>query len=207
VLSIPFLIPGPPTVFSYHVPCQVKLSSYPPSLPHSTSHYLTTISHVMVVVCCLLFSLTALPYLTLLGHHFPYHMVCCLIIFFSLFHLTSSVSHYDGYSWSSTWLHLEWTTTQKWRGTPLIQVLRLEDTGFWPRSWGIVAMKSLGPDKVVHTFNPRSLRQIDLWVQDKPGTEHASNTGMVVHTVVGWPAAHMNWVSSGRQTEAEREGN
>lgn len=38
------------------------------------------------------------------------------------------------------------------------------------KSWGIVAMKSLGPDKVVNTFNPRRLRQGDLWVQSQPGT-------------------------------------
>jgi hypothetical protein len=33
------------------------------------------------------------------------------------------------------------------------------------RSWGTVAMKSLGPGKVVHTFNPRRLRQGDLQIQ------------------------------------------
>jgi hypothetical protein len=36
------------------------------------------------------------------------------------------------------------------------------------RSWGIVAMKSLGQGKIVHTFIPRRLRQGDLWVQGQP---------------------------------------
>jgi hypothetical protein len=39
------------------------------------------------------------------------------------------------------------------------------------RSWGIVAMKNSGPGKVVHTFNPRRLRQGDIWVQGQPGTK------------------------------------
>ena len=38
-------------------------------------------------------------------------------------------------------------------------------------SWGMTAMKSLGPSKVLHMFNPRKLRQGDLWVQDHPGTK------------------------------------
>jgi hypothetical protein len=38
------------------------------------------------------------------------------------------------------------------------------------RSWGIVAMKSLGSGKVVHAFNPRRLRQGDHWVQGQFGT-------------------------------------
>lgn len=37
--------------------------------------------------------------------------------------------------------------------TPVIQSLRLEDTGFWSRSWGVVAKKRWGPGKVVHTFH------------------------------------------------------
>jgi hypothetical protein len=34
--------------------------------------------------------------------------------------------------------------------------------GFCPLHIGIVAMKSFGPGKGVHTFNPRRLRQGDL---------------------------------------------
>ena len=44
-------------------------------------------------------------------------------------------------------------------------------------SWGIVAMKSLCPGKVVHTFNSRRLRQADLWVQGQPGTKQISDPG------------------------------
>jgi hypothetical protein len=51
------------------------------------------------------------------------------------------------------------------------------------RSWGIVAMKSLGPGKVVHSFNPRRLRQGDLWVQGQPGTKQVPDPGMVIYTV------------------------
>jgi hypothetical protein len=36
-------------------------------------------------------------------------------------------------------------------------------------------MKSLGPDKVVHAFNPRR-------VQSRPGTKQVLDPGMVVHT-------------------------
>jgi hypothetical protein len=51
------------------------------------------------------------------------------------------------------------------------------------RSWGIVAMRSLGPGKVVYTFNPRRLRQGDLWVQGQPGTKQdPADPGLVVHT-------------------------
>ena len=77
-------------------------------------------------------------------------------------------------------------------GTPVIHILRLEDTGFWPESWhgitwlfwswGIVAMKSLGPGKVVCAYNPRRCRKADLWVQGQPGTEQVPNLGVVVHT-------------------------
>jgi hypothetical protein len=67
-------------------------------------------------------------------------------------------------------------------GTAGIQILKQEDTGFWPGSWhgitlsfdpdveAIAAMKLLGPSKVEHTFNLRRLRQADLWVQGQPGT-------------------------------------
>jgi hypothetical protein len=50
------------------------------------------------------------------------------------------------------------------------------------RSWGTVAMKSLGPGKVVHTFNPRRLRQGELWVQGQPEIKQVPDSGMVVHT-------------------------
>jgi hypothetical protein len=69
---------------------------------------------------------------------------------------------YVGSSWLSTWLHLEWTTTQKWRAH------------FWSRSWATVAMKSLGPGKVVQTFNPRRQRQADLF-SSRPSWEKASS--------------------------------
>jgi hypothetical protein len=52
------------------------------------------------------------------------------------------------------------------------------------RSWGTVAMKSLGPGKVVHTFNPRRLRQGDLWVQGQPGSKQVPDPGVVVHTLI-----------------------
>ena len=50
------------------------------------------------------------------------------------------------------------------------------------RSRGLVAMKSLGPDKVMHTFNPRRLRQGDLGVQGQPGTKQIPDPGLVAHT-------------------------
>lgn len=40
-------------------------------------------------------------------------------------------------------------------GISLIQLLKLEDTGFWPESWGTVALKILGLGMVVHTYYPR----------------------------------------------------
>lgn len=49
------------------------------------------------------------------------------------------------------------------------------------RFWGKVAMKSLGLGKVVHAFNPKRLRQGDLWVQGQPGTKQDPDPGMVVH--------------------------
>ena len=62
-----------------------------------------------------------------------------------------------------------WNCNPKLEVSPVIEVLWLEDKFLtwilaW-RSWGIVAMKSLGPGKVVHAFNPRRQRQADLWVQ------------------------------------------
>jgi hypothetical protein len=41
-------------------------------------------------------------------------------------------------------------------GTPVIQILRLEDKHLWSTSWDKVAMNSLALGKTVHTFNPRS---------------------------------------------------
>jgi hypothetical protein len=49
------------------------------------------------------------------------------------------------------------------------------------RSWGMVTMKSLGPDKVGQIFNSRRLRQGDLWVQGQPGTKQVPDPGVVVH--------------------------
>jgi hypothetical protein len=51
----------------------------------------------------------------------------------------------------------------------------------------IVAMKRLGPGKVVHIFNPRRLQQADLWVQGQPGTKQAPNLGIVVQS----PGPHL----------------
>jgi hypothetical protein len=45
---------------------------------------------------------------------------------------------------------------------PVTQILRLKDIGFCFRSWGKVAMKNLGPGKVLYAFNPRRQRQADL---------------------------------------------
>jgi hypothetical protein len=70
----------------------------------------------------------------------------------------------SGYSWLSTWLY-----HPELEGSPVIQILRLEDTSFWPGSGTEILRhsghESLGPDKVVHTFNPRRLRQGDLRVK------------------------------------------
>lgn len=43
-------------------------------------------------------------------------------------------------------------------------------------------MKSLGSGKVVHTFNPRSLRHGDLLVHRQPWTEQVPDPGVVEHT-------------------------
>ena len=52
------------------------------------------------------------------------------------------------------------------------------------RSWGIVAMKSLAPGKVVHAFNSGRLRQGDLWVQGQPGRELIPDQGVVVTPLI-----------------------
>ena len=78
----------------------------------------------------------------------------------------------DGYSWLLTWRHLEWPTIQKWRAQHLWSI----------GTWGIVAMKSLGPGKVVQAFNPKRLRQGDPWVQGQPGTKKVKDLGVVIHT-------------------------
>jgi hypothetical protein len=69
-------------------------------------------------------------------------------------------------------------------GAPMIQILRLVsdlDLDMEILRY-IVAIQSLGSGKVVHSFNPRRLRQGDLRVQDQPGTKQVSDPGMVVHT-------------------------
>jgi hypothetical protein len=81
--------------------------------------------------------------------------------------------HCDGYSWSPTWLHLEWTTfILEMEGTPRSilwgqktqafypDLDAWDDTNFWSRSWSIVALKSLGSGMVAHAFNPRRQRQV-----------------------------------------------
>ena len=45
---------------------------------------------------------------------------------------------------------LIWNYNPEMEDKHVIQILRLEDTGFWSRSWGIVAIKSLGPGMMVH---------------------------------------------------------
>ena len=60
------------------------------------------------------------------------------------------------------------------------------------RSWGIVAMKSLGPSKVVCTFNARRLRQGNLWVQGQSETKQVPDSGMVVHTFC-WRLMQRHW--------------
>jgi hypothetical protein len=50
------------------------------------------------------------------------------------------------------------------------------------RSCGLVAMKNLGPGKVIHAFNPRRLRQADLWIQGQPGTKQVPDPDVVLHT-------------------------
>jgi hypothetical protein len=57
----------------------------------------------------------------------------------------------------------------------LTWILAWDDTCFWIRSWGIVTMKSLD-------FNSRRLRQADLWVEGRPGTEQVLNLGIAVQT-------------------------
>ena len=63
-------------------------------------------------------------------------------------------------------------------GTPVVQISRLLTQILTWRAWGIVTMTCLNPGKVEHTFNPRRLRQADLWVQD----QQVPNPGVVVHT-------------------------
>jgi hypothetical protein len=48
----------------------------------------------------------------------------------------------------------------------------------------IVDMKILAQGKGVHIFDPRRLRQADLWVQGQPGTEQIPNPAMVVYTFI-----------------------
>jgi hypothetical protein len=50
------------------------------------------------------------------------------------------------------------------------------------KSWVIVAMKSLGLDKVVYAFNPRTQSQGDLLVQGQPGTKQVPDPGEVENT-------------------------
>jgi hypothetical protein len=74
-----------------------------------------------------------------------------------------------------TWLYLEWTTIQNWKATcnPDLEAGRHKFLTWilaW-RSWGLVAMKNLGPGKIVQTFNPRRPKQGDLWVQGKVSLE------------------------------------
>lgn len=74
-------------------------------------------------------------------------------------------------------------------GTPVIQILRLEDTGLlswiltW-RSWDTVTVKSLDPGKEVCAFNPRRQRQADLWVQGQPRSKQVLDLGVVVHIFI-----------------------
>ena len=67
-------------------------------------------------------------------------------------------------------------------GSPVIQILRFLTWILAWRSWGIVAMRILGPGKVGQVFNPRRLRQGYLWVQSLPGTKQILDSGMVVYT-------------------------
>ena len=85
------------------------------------------------------------------------------------------------------------------KNIPVIQILRLEDTSFWPLSWGIVAMKSLGPGKVAHAFNPRRLGQADFWVQGQSGTKQVPDLGMVVLLIWATPSAGGLHKDSGRR--------
>jgi hypothetical protein len=48
-------------------------------------------------------------------------------------------------------------------------------------------MKSLGPGKVVYSFNPRRLRQGDLWVQGQPGTSKTQ--------IQGWCYTPLIWTT------------
>ena len=46
----------------------------------------------------------------------------------------------------------------------------------------MMTVKSLGSGKVVQAFNPRRLRQGDIWIQGQPGTKQVLDPGMVVCT-------------------------
>jgi hypothetical protein len=71
--------------------------------------------------------------------------------------------------------------------------------------WGIVAMKSLGPGKVVHTVNPRRRRQGELWVQGQPETKQVpiqvwwyttfnlGHTCWSLHKDIGRRESHYSW--------------
>ena len=92
-----------------------------------------------------------------------------------------TLRHCSSYSWLSTWLHLKWTTIQNWWAH------------LWSRSWdwktkvsdldlGMEILKhsgheNLSPGKVVQAFNPRRLRQGDLWVQ-RSALDKASSKSM-----------------------------
>ena len=97
-----------------------------------------------------------------------------------------------GISWSSEWWLFLFVnlTTSRMNYNP-----EMEGKHLWTRSWGWKTQASnpdldmailrhsghetLGPGKVVYTFNPRRLSQENLWVQGQPGTKQIPDAVMV----------------------------
>lgn len=64
--------------------------------------------------------------------------------------LTCTHPLFNGYSWLSTWLYLDKLPSGNGEHTCDL-TLRLEDTGFWPRSWGGMTY-AFNPDPEVGRF-------------------------------------------------------
>jgi hypothetical protein len=91
--------------------------------------------------------------------------------------------HYDGYSWLSTWQHTELQSRNGGHTCdPDLKAGRHRLLTLTQRCWGIVALESLGSGREVQDFNPRKLRQADLWVQSQTGTKQVPDPSMVVFT-------------------------
>jgi hypothetical protein len=91
----------------------------------------------------------------------------------------------NGYPWLSTWLCLEWIKSRIRGHTcdpDIDQKTQVSDLELGKKILRHSGHESLGPGKVVCAFNPRRLRQGDLWFQSQPGTKQVPDPGVVVHT-------------------------